>query len=79
MADSKDEAIEIMAEALAFYRDPANWDGAGGWVNPSYSTEAAEITLEHAAAMLPDQLGKYAAKEPPRLTLVKGRSGASGR
>lgn len=69
--DPRDEAIDMLTEALEYYADPVNWDGAGGWTNPRYSAEAAEMTLEALAEVLPKKFGKYAAKKPAQLLRVK--------
>lgn len=39
-------ALVVMRDALEAYRDPQNWDGAGGWINPRYATEISEVALE---------------------------------
>lgn len=37
---------KFLRDALQEYASRRNWDGAGQWIHPSYSTEIAELALD---------------------------------
>jgi hypothetical protein len=58
---------KVLKSAVKEYANPRNWDGCGGWIHPSYSTEFAELALMAIGEL--EMAGRK--KRPRSLQLVK--------